>query len=174
MRDIYADAEKKNFIGTQRIDLIRNYNYIVNIISSKGKGYPTYDEAVRNPASNNLFASVELQDYADISDGEYTLIVDNTNAIMTLPGSFTSPIKFYGKDIEPDHSGTYVRVYLNQKMCDGDITDDPYIDYAKYDQNTGLLSVNVKAIPVNEDKHYTFNVVASLLILQLIFSVPSI
>lgn len=160
VRDIYTDPEhKQGFIGTQRFDIIRNYNYVITIISSKGKGYPTYEEAVRNPASNNLFGSVELQQYSDVTDGEYTLIVDNTNAIMTLPGHFYSPITFVGADlVKPSE---HVRVYLNQKLCNGPITDDPYIDYAEYDQNTGVLHVNVKSIPTDADQRYEFNVVGA-------------
>lgn len=159
VQNIYADEAKTTFIGTQRFDLIRNYNYIINIVSAKGKGYSTYEEAVRNPAGNNLFASVELQNYADVSDGEHTLIVENTNAIMTLPGNFSSAITFVTKNV--GNPSQHVNVFLNQKACNGAITGDPYIDYAKYDSNTGMLNVNVKDIPTNEDLHYVFNVVAT-------------
>lgn len=160
VRDIYADPENKlGFIGTERFDIVRNNNYVVKITSADGKGYDTYEEAVRNPASNNLFGSVELQQFSDISDGHYTLIVDNTNAIMTLPGEFRSPISFVGADLE--NPSQYVSVYLNGKECIGDISDDPYIDYAKYDKTTGVLQVNVTNIPTNTDEAYTFNVVAT-------------
>ncbi|WP_155952976.1 hypothetical protein [Prevotella sp. HUN102] len=159
-RDIYADPDtKQKFIGTQRFDVIRNYNYIIRIKSANGKGYPTYDEAVRNPASNNLFGSVELENYSDVTDGEYTLIVDNTKAIMTLPGHFYSPITFAGTNLEKPSE--HVDVYLNGKECNGHIDGDPYIDHAEYNKTTGVLDVNVKDIPTAEDKHYVFNVVAT-------------
>lgn len=160
VQDIYADADKKIFVGTQHVDIVRNFNYIIKITSSNGTGYPTYDEAVRNPGSNNLFGSVELQDYGDVTDGEYTLVVDNTNAVMTLPGQFLSQISFSGKGLSNPPSQD-VRVFLNTHECDGDIQGDPYIDYAKYDRNTGVLNVNVKDIPTDADQHYTFNVVGT-------------
>lgn len=162
VRDIYADQEHKTgYIGAQRFDIIRNYNYVVKIVSSKGKGYPTYEEAVRQPASNNLFGSVELQEFSDVTDGEYTLIVDNTNAIMTLPGHFYSPISFVGGVLDATSGPQHVSVYLNQKECTGPITGDPYIDHAEYDKSTGVLNVNVTNIPTDADKHYIFDVVGT-------------
>lgn len=160
VRNVYADPENKTgYIGAQRFDILRNNNYVVTITSANGKGYATYAEAVRQPASNNLFGSVELQDYADVTDGQYTLIVDNTNAIMTLPGYFYSPITFVGPNLEKP--AEHVAVYLNGKECTGAITGDPYIDYAQYNKTTGVLDVNVTNIPTDVDKTYTFNVVAS-------------
>lgn len=160
VRDVYADPENKTgYIGAQRFDILRNNNYVVTISSAKGKGYATYAEAVRQPASNNLFGSVELQDYSDVTDGQYTLIVDNTNAIMTLPGHFYSSITFVGANLEKP--AEHVAVYLNGKECTGQITGDPYIDRAEYSKTTGVLHVNVTNIPTDVDKTYTFNVVAS-------------
>ena len=160
VRNVFADpANKTGYIGVQRFDIIRNNNYIVKITSANGKGYATDDEAVRQPASNNLFGSVELQNYSDVTDGTYTLIVDNTNAVMTLPGHFYSPITFAGADLEKPSE--HVRVYLNGKLCNGPIANDPYIDHAEYDIHTGVLHVNVTSIPTDTDKKYEFNVVAS-------------
>uniref|UniRef100_A0AB33JB62 Major fimbrial subunit protein N-terminal domain-containing protein n=1 Tax=Prevotella sp. GTC17260 TaxID=3236796 RepID=A0AB33JB62_9BACT len=160
VRDVYADPKNKTgYIGAQRFDIIRNNSYVVKVVSANGKGYSTYAEAVRQPASNNLFGSVELQEYSDVTDGEFTLIVDNTNAIMTLPGHFYSPITFVGANLEKP--AEHVDVYYNGKVADGHIDGDDYIDHAEYNKTTGVLHVNVTNIPTDIDKTYTFNVVAS-------------
>ncbi len=160
VREIYAvPGDKASFIGVERFNIVRNNNYVVKIASANGKGYATYEEAVKNPASNNLFGSVELQDYSDITDGQYTLIVDNTNAIMTLPGHFYSPITFVGPNL--DKPREHVHVYYKGKECTGKIEGDQYIDFAKYDSNTGVLQVDVTNIPTNSDERYVFNVVGT-------------
>lgn len=158
--DIYADEDKKVFVGIKKIDLVRNNHYTIRVSAAKKEGYSTFDEAVKHPASNDIFSSVELQEFSEVSDGSYTLLVENTNAIMTLPGLFATHINFTGANLSVPTTRD-VKVFLNGKECNGPIVGDDYIDYADYNANTGALSVNVKAIPTVADKRYTFTVVGT-------------
>lgn len=144
------------YLGAELFDVVRNNHYLINIQKIDKEGYRTYEEAVANPAGNNLFASVELQDFPTVSDGTYKLSVDNTDAVMVLPGRFTSQIAFSSGNGYRD-----VRVYLNRKPCNGAITDDEYLSYANYNSATGVLSVDVKAVPTNTEKTYVFSVIAT-------------
>lgn len=148
--------EQNNYLGAELFDVVRNNHYLIIIQKIDQPGYRTYEEAVANPAGNNLFASVELQDFPTVSDGTYKLSVDNTDAVMVLPGRFSSQIAFSSKNGYRD-----VRVYLNRKPCNGAITGDDYLSYANYNSNTGVLSVDVKAVPANTEQTYVFNVIAT-------------
>lgn len=148
--------EHGNYIGSTAFDIVRNNNYIININRVAQEGYATYQEAVIHPAGNNLFASVELEHFPTVSDGTYILSVDNTDAVVVLPGRFTAQIGFSSANSTRD-----VKVYYQNHLCDGAIAGDDYIDYANYNPDNGTLYVNVKDVPTNLEKTYTFNVIAT-------------
>ena len=64
-------------------NLLRNFIYTINIEEVKGGGYATLDEALRNPASNNISGSTEVNDYTNISDGVGRLFVSTTYMVLT-------------------------------------------------------------------------------------------
>lgn len=78
---------------TSYYDVIRNFHYRVIVNNVANEGYATAEEAARNPAGNNLFASVELADYPSVSDGTNTLDVE------LLGATFVSPSTFYHQGI---------------------------------------------------------------------------
>lgn len=148
-----------NYTGSELYDVVRNNAYRVTINKVEGNGYPTYEEAVRNPADNNIFASVELSSYSSVSDGSYALVVDNTAAVMSLPGRFVSNISF--TDANNTNMNQNVKVYLNGNLTNGAITGDEFISYANFNPNLGALYVDVKKIPANEIKEYNFTVIGT-------------
>ena len=74
--------------------ILRNFHYKIVIRSVEGAGAKTPEEAAAGAASNNIFASVELQHLTNIGDGEARLFVNYTsktlisNAPVTLEFNF--------------------------------------------------------------------------------------
>ncbi len=74
--------------------ILRNFHYKIVIRSVEGAGADTPQEAAAGAASNNIFASVELQHLTNIGDGEARLFVNYTsktlisNAPVTLEFNF--------------------------------------------------------------------------------------
>ena len=74
--------------------ILRNFHYKIVIKSVEGAGADTPEEAAAGAASNNIFASVELQHLTNIGDGEARLFVNYTsktlisNAPVTLEFNF--------------------------------------------------------------------------------------
>lgn len=156
--------EGGNVQGKDLLPVIRNHTYAITIEDVRGEGYATYDEAARQPASNNIFASVELEEYGGVSDGKYSLIVENTNGMMLLPGQFTVGVNFFSAS---ENLNNDVKVFLMKPdgksgdLCKGKIDpNDGYVEYANYNGDLGRLYVNVKQIPPSQ-KVYTFKVVGS-------------
>ena len=74
--------------------ILRNFHYKIVIKSVEGAGAKTPEEAAAGAASNNIFASVELQHLTNIGDGKARLFVNYTsktlisNAPVTLEFNF--------------------------------------------------------------------------------------
>ena len=66
-------------------DVYRNIHYRFIVETIEFEGYPTAAAAAAAPASNNVFASLELQDYPSISDGTSSLQVLKLEEIITQP-----------------------------------------------------------------------------------------
>ena len=64
-------------------NLLRNFRYGININSVVGNGYATPEEAINNPASNNIGGDAIAKDYTNISDGVGRLFVSTTYMLLT-------------------------------------------------------------------------------------------
>ena len=87
----FVDARGKYY------NLLRNFHYTMNVSEITGPGYTTENEAMRQPACNNISASAELKDFTNISNGESQLYVSTTYVMFTN----NTPIDIYYKYI-PD------------------------------------------------------------------------
>lgn len=138
---------------TTYYDIIRNYHYRVIVNGVANEGYATAEEAARNPAGNNLFASVELADYPSVSDGSNTLDVELLGAtFVSAPSTFTTKV-FYTGGIG------LVKYFPSWNSNDeylGAITrvNDPV------QVNSGSLSFEIKKVPTDRVLEYFVNVVA--------------
>lgn len=138
---------------TSYYDIIRNYHYRVIVNGVANEGYATAEEAARNPAGNNIFASIELADFPSVSDGMNTLEVDNLSAtLVSAPSTFTTKV-FYTGGIG------LVKYFPSWNSNDeylGAITrvDDPG------QVNSGSLSFEIKKVPTDRVLKYFVNVVA--------------
>lgn len=64
-------------------NLLRNFIYTMSLNSVKGAGYNTIEEAITQPASNNIGGDAVAKDYTNISDGTNQLFVSTTYMMLT-------------------------------------------------------------------------------------------
>ena len=50
-------------------NILRNFQYTFTIDQVAGPGYPTLEEAMNNPAGNNLAGATDPQGFTNVSDG---------------------------------------------------------------------------------------------------------
>ena len=75
-------------------NLLRNFNYVINIKSVLGPGYESADAAAKAAASNNISASIDTKNLLNISDGSSRLYVEYVDKVITKPGTFTLKYKY--------------------------------------------------------------------------------
>ena len=98
----YAGSASSSYYKVDMIDanhtyynILRNFKYTFVIKSVAGSGYPTLQEAMDNPAGNNLSGSTDTQDYMNISDGVGRIFVSFTDTTLVS----SDPIKLRYKYI---------------------------------------------------------------------------
>ena len=64
-------------------NLLRNFIYTMNIVDVSGTGYNTVDDAIKNPASNNIAGNTDIEKFTNISDGDARLFVSTTYVVFT-------------------------------------------------------------------------------------------
>lgn len=97
-------------------NMLRNFIYTMNIVDVTGEGYLSADEAIRNPASNNISGNANIDDFTNISDGTGRLFVSTTYLVFTD----AEPIDIYYKYI-PDINNTNVINNDLKGVDDGEI-----------------------------------------------------
>ena len=98
----YAGSSTSSYYKVDMIDanhtyynILRNFKYTFVIKGVAGSGYATLQEAMDNPAGNNLSGSTDTQDYTNISDGIGRMFVSFTDTTLVS----TDPIKLRYKYI---------------------------------------------------------------------------
>ena len=64
-------------------NLLRNFIFTMNVNEVTGAGYGNVEEAIRQPASNNIGGDAVAEDYTNISDGTGRLFVSTTYILFT-------------------------------------------------------------------------------------------
>lgn len=95
-------------------NLLRNFVYTMNIKSVVGSGYATAEEAISNPASNNMGGDAIAKDYTNISDGVGRLFVSTTFLVLTN----NQPVDVYYQYIPDLKKETSATDYIKN----GDVT----------------------------------------------------
>lgn len=142
--------------------ILRNRHYRIVVKNITFDGFATMDEAIKSPAGNNVFASVELKDFGNVSDGQMTLTVDPIEKVIVRPYSnhifnvsYTG-VDSNGKTID---LGKRTDADFLQFYPSWDPATDPYLGALIQDDQKGFISVNAKAIPSDEIKEYFVEVV---------------
>lgn len=146
-----------NYVGSDPYDIVRNHLYKVTVTNVANKGYETLQQALDAPAGNNIFASVELQDYPQISDGKYKLDVGKTEVILTKPSTFETNISFVKVGQESNNLLGNVNVYYKRKPVATAFNNDPYIQSASF--SNGKLTIMTRNPYPAQRKSYKFLVV---------------
>lgn len=146
-----------NYVGSDPYDIVRNHLYKVTVTSVANKGYETLQQALDAPAGNNIFASVELQDYPQISDGKYKLDVGKTEVVLTKPSTYEANISFVKVGQESNNLLSNVNVYYKRTPVATAFNGDPYIQSASF--NNGKLTIVTRNPYPAQRKSYKFLVV---------------
>lgn len=133
----------QDYMGSEPYDIIRNHLYKVTVNSVINKGYNTMEQALAAPAGNNIFASVELQDFAQVSDKNYTLNVGATEVLLTKPSVYTTNFVYRRVNTNNDMFDK-VNVYYNRKPVAQAFNNDPYIQSVNFNKSNGTLTVTTK------------------------------
>lgn len=133
----------QDYMGSEPYDIIRNHLYKVTVNSVINKGYNTMEQAIAAPAGNNIFASVELQDFAQVSDKNYTLNVGATEVILTKPSVYTTNFVYRRVNTNNDMFDK-VNVYYNRQPVAQAFNNDPYIQSVNFNKSNGTLTVTTK------------------------------
>ena len=156
--DLKEDVEVGgNYVGSDPYDIVRNHLYKVTVTNVANKGYETLQQALDAPAGNNIFASVELQDYPQISDGKYKLDVGKTEVILTKPSTFETNISFVKVGQESNNLLGNVNVYYKRKPVATAFNNEPYIQSASF--SNGKLTIVTRNPYPAQRKSYKFLVV---------------
>lgn len=75
-------------------DLLRNFNYVIDINNVLGDGFGSPDAAAAAVASNNISASIDTQNLLNISDGKARLYVEYVDKVLTKAGTYTLKYKY--------------------------------------------------------------------------------
>ena len=103
----YDNAEtyyKLDFVNAngEYYNLLRNFVYTMTVTSVMGAGYGSIDEALRQPACNNISGDAVAQDFTNVSDGTHQLFVSTTSILFTQQ----NPVDLYYKYIPNISNGT--------------------------------------------------------------------
>lgn len=156
LKEDVSDAQK-NYVGSDPYDIVRNHIYEVKVRSVANKGYETLQQAFDAPAGNNIFASVELQDYPQISDGKYKLDVGKTEVIITKPSTYEANISFVKVGQESNNLLGNVNVYYKRTPVATAFNNDPYIQSVSF--SNGKLTITTRNPYPAQRKSYKFLVV---------------
>lgn len=75
-------------------DLLRNFNYVIDINNVLGDGFDSPQAAAAAVASNNISASIDTQNLLNISDGKARLYVEYVDKVLTKAGTYTLKYKY--------------------------------------------------------------------------------
>lgn len=75
---------------TEYYDILRNYDFHINVTGVSAPGASTASEAISGVSYNNISADVDARDMLQISDGSNIVEVSKTNIIFTN----TTPVEF--------------------------------------------------------------------------------
>lgn len=162
--DFVAKRNKENIVSDRVLPIIRNNHYKVTIKAVNSDGYKTMAEAIAAPAHNNIFSSIELQEFTQISDEMFTLKADPVQILIVRPGTYDFNTSFAITDSDyrfkgPANSGAqYIRYY--KRWSDNDVYMGALTEteVSTRSGNDDHFSVEVKNIPPDAVERYSIEV----------------
>lgn len=141
----YYKIDIDNKEATVLLDIERNYHYIIRVNDVAMEGYPTLKEAMSNPASNNINASVQVAEYTSVSDGTNILQIEKAVfSFVTSDQPFQ--IKYsYFDGIASATDNRKIIVLLEQEESMKVIKD------GSFSYSNGIISATTAIVPSNND-----------------------
>lgn len=87
---------KLDFVDTNGdyYNLLRNFIYTMRVTEVKGPGYGSAEEALNQPAGNNISGDAKAASYTNVSDGTRQLYVSTTSILFTQKQSVNLYFKY--------------------------------------------------------------------------------
>lgn len=167
--DFVAKRTEENIISDRVLPIIRNNHYKVTITAVNSDGYATMDEAIAAPAHNNIFSSIELQEFTQVSDEMFTLKTDPVQILIVRPGKYDFNTSFaitnsdyhfkpYGGGTGAGSGAQYIRYYKRWSDHDAYMGALTQTEVSARSGNDDHFSVEVKDIPSDAVERYSIEV----------------
>lgn len=167
--DFVAKRTEENIVSYRVLPIIRNNHYKVTITAVNSDGYATMAEAIAAPAHNNIFSSIELQEFTQVSDEMFTLKTDPVQILIVRPGTYNFNTSFaitnsdyrfkpYGGGTGAGSGAQYIRYYKRWSDHDAYMGALKQTDVSTRSGNDDHFSVEVKDIPSDAVERYSIEV----------------
>lgn len=105
----------------QYYNLLRNFEYVINLNSVESSGYKSLEEAAHGVVYNNFSASVEARTMNSMSDGEDMIFVNHTSFVFLQPGQEIELLAQFREKITDGVGGKVSNELLKIKWDRGDV-----------------------------------------------------
>lgn len=167
--DFVAKRNRENIVNDRVLPIIRNNHYKVTITAVNSDGYATMAEAIAAPAHNNIFSSIELQEFTQVSGEMFTLKADPVQILIVRPGKYDFNTGFaitnsdyhfkpYGGGTGVGSGAQYIRYYKRWSDHDAYMGALIQTDVSARSGNDDHFSVEVKNIPSDAVERYSIEV----------------
>ncbi len=167
--DFVAKRNKENIVSDRVLPIIRNNHYKVTITAVNSDGYATMAEAIAAPAHNNIFSSIELQEFTQVSDEMFTLKTDPVQILIVRPGTYNFNTSFaitnsdyrfkpYGSATGAGFGAQYLRYYKRWSDNDFYMGALTQTEISTRRGNDDHFSIEVKNIPSDAVERYSIEV----------------
>lgn len=131
--------------GTKLLDIERNSHYIIRINDVATEGHLTLEEAMNNPASNNINAAVQVAEYTSVSDGTNILQIEKAVFSFVTSGQDFKINYSYFDGITSQTDNSKITVSFEQDKSMKVIRD------GSFSYSNGIISATTADIPTNND-----------------------
>lgn len=167
--DFVAKRTEENIVSDRVLPIIRNNHYKVTITAVNSDGYATMAEAIAAPAHNNIFSSIELQEFTQVSDEMFTLKTDPVQILIVRPGTYNFNTSFaitdsnyrfkpYGSATGAGFGAQYIRYYKRWSDNDFYMGALTQTEISTRRGNDDHFSIEVKNIPSDAVERYSIEV----------------
>ena len=167
--DFVAKRNKENIVSDRVLPIIRNNHYKVTITAVNSDGYETMADAIAAPAHNNIFSSIELQEFTQVSGEMFTLKADPVQILIVRPGTYDFNTGFaitdsnyrfkpYGGGTGAGFGAQYIRYYKRWSDNDFYMGALTQTEVSTRRGNEDRFSVEVKNIPSDAVERYSIEV----------------
>ncbi|MCH5220096.1 MAG: hypothetical protein J1F20_05945 [Muribaculaceae bacterium] len=127
-------------------NLLRNFDYKVNILEVESEGYPSIEDAARGVVFNNFSAAIEVSNMFSISDGKDMISVNHLTFVFTQPNQIIDLEAQYRYNIDNGTGGQIDNDNIHISVEDGDVIESisqPGVKFTGED-NTEWIRFQVK------------------------------